>query len=94
MRALHLSRSERFTLHDLRGRFASGCAEYLDANEGVIELALSHSKRDRLVATYQAGKRAEQVAKLFEQWASFLQTLTQPTSTKPDNVVLVNFNKR
>ncbi|MEA9427414.1 MULTISPECIES: tyrosine-type recombinase/integrase [Aeromonas] len=94
IRALHLSQSEPFTLHDLRRTFASGCAEYLDANEGVIELALNHSKRDRLVATYQAGKRAEQVAKLFEQWASFLQTLTQPTNTKPDNVVLVNFNKR
>ncbi|WP_429195237.1 tyrosine-type recombinase/integrase, partial [Aeromonas veronii] len=75
VRALTMPQSEIFTVHDLRRTFASCCAEYLDANESVIELALNHSKRDRLVATYQAGKRAEQVARLFELWGDFVFTL-------------------
>lgn len=94
VRALHLPQSEPFTVHDLRRTFASGCAEYLDANESVIELALNHSKRDRLVATYQAGKRVEQVARLFQSWGDFVQELTQPKPVKLDNVVTVNFGGR
>ncbi len=91
MRALHLAQSDPFTVHDLRRTFASGCAEYLDANESVIELALNHSKRDRLVATYQAGKRAEQVARLFQSWGDFVQALTKPEVVIPDNVITVRF---
>ncbi|MEH8119783.1 integrase family protein [Aeromonas allosaccharophila] len=40
VRALTMPQSEIFTVHDLRRTFASCCAEYLDANESVIELAL------------------------------------------------------
>jgi len=94
VRALAMPQSELFTVHDLRRTFASCCAEYLDANESVIELALNHSKRDRLVATYQAGKRAEQVTRLFEQWGDFVQTLTQPEQVNQDNVISVNFGRR
>ncbi|WP_235713941.1 hypothetical protein [Aeromonas caviae] len=94
VRALHLPQSVPFTVHDLRRTFASGCAEYLDANESVIELALNHSQRDRLVATYQAGKRTEQVARLFQSWGDFVQELTQPKPVKLDNVVTVNFGGR
>lgn len=88
-----MAQSEPFTVHDLRRSFASCCAEYLDANESVIELALNHSKRDRLVATYQAGKRAEQVARLFEQWGEYIERLTTTENTIPDNVVTINFRK-
>lgn len=94
VRALMMPQSEPFTVHDLRRSFATCCAEYLDANESVIELALNHSKRDRLVATYQAGKRAEQVARLFEQWGDFLYTLTQESKIKLDNVVRVSFGSK
>ncbi|MGL6392432.1 tyrosine-type recombinase/integrase [Aeromonas hydrophila] len=94
VRALAMPQSEPFTVHDLRRSFASCCAEYLDANESVIELALNHSKRDRLVATYQAGKRSEQVVRLFKQWGDFVQILTRLEQAKPDNVVSVNFRRR
>ena len=94
VRALTMPQSEIFTVHDLRRTFASCCAEYLDANESVIELALNHSKRDRLVATYQAGKRAEQVARLFELWGDFVFTLIKPAQHKPVNVISVDFRSR
>lgn len=94
VRALTMPQSEMFTVHDLRRTFASCCAEYLDANESVIELALNHSKRDRLVATYQAGKRAEQVARLFELWGDFVFTLIKPAQHKPVNVISVDFRNR
>ena len=94
VRALTMPQSEIFTVHDLRRTFASCCAEYLDANESVIELALNHSKRDRLVATYQAGKRAEQVARLFELWGDFVFTLIKPEQCKPVNVISVDFRSR
>jgi integrase len=89
-----MSQSDPFTCHDLRRSFASGCAEYLDANESIIELALNHAKRDRLVATYQAGKRAAKVEQLFIEWGDFIQTLTQPEQTISSNVVQVNFGGR
>ncbi|WP_077999180.1 tyrosine-type recombinase/integrase [Edwardsiella tarda] len=94
VRALTMPQSEVFTVHDLRRTFASCCAEYLDANENVIELALNHSKRDRLVATYQAGKRAEQVARLFQQWGDFVLTLINPAQYNPVNVISVDFRCR
>ncbi|HBS3677568.1 integrase arm-type DNA-binding domain-containing protein [Klebsiella quasipneumoniae subsp. similipneumoniae] len=94
VRSLHMSQSEPFTCHDLRRSFASGCAEYLDANEAIIELALNHAKRDRLVATYQAGKRAAKVEALFLEWGEFIQTLTQPEPVKTSNVVAVQFGRR
>lgn len=94
VRALTMPQSEIFTVHDLRRTFASCCAEYLDANESVIELALNHSKRDRLVATYQAGKRAEQVARLFELWGDFVFNLISPAQHKPVNVISVDFRSR
>lgn len=94
VRALTMPQSEVFTIHDLRRTFASCCAEYLDANESVIELALNHSKRDRLVATYQAGKRAEQVTRLFEQWGDFVCTLIKPAQYNPVNVISVDFRGR
>lgn len=94
VRGLTMPQSEIFTVHDLRRTFASCCAEYLDANESVIELALNHSKRDRLVATYQAGKRAEQVARLFELWGDFVITLIKSAQHKPVNVISVDFRSR
>ncbi|HHJ4160757.1 TPA: tyrosine-type recombinase/integrase [Raoultella ornithinolytica] len=94
VRGLHMPQSEPFTCHDLRRSFASGCAEYLDANEAIIELALNHAKKDRLVATYQAGKRAAKVEKLFLEWGEFIQTLTQPEAVEAGNVVQVNFGRR
>ena len=89
-----MPQSEPFTCHDLRRSFASGCAEYLDANESIIELALNHAKSDRLVATYQAGKRAAKVEQLFLEWGEFIQTLTQPEPVETDNVVQVTFGRR
>ncbi|MCV5761252.1 integrase, partial [Escherichia coli] len=89
-----MPQSEPFTCHDLRRSFASGCAEYLDANEAIIELALNHAKKDRLVATYQAGKRAAKVEQLFLEWGEFIQTLTQPEPVETDNVIQVTFGRR
>lgn len=86
-----MSQSEPFTCHDLRRTFASGCAEYLDANQSIIELALNHAKRDRLVATYQAGKRAAKVEQLFLEWGDFIQDLVQPEQIDLGNVVQVDF---
>ncbi|QIG33653.1 site-specific integrase [Leclercia adecarboxylata] len=94
VRSLHMPQSEPFTCHDLRRSFASGCAEYLDANESIIELALNHAKRDKLVATYQAGKRAAKVEQLFLEWGEFIQTLTQPEPVEVGNVVQVTFGRR
>lgn len=94
VRSLHMPQSETFTCHDLRRSFASGCAEYLDANESIIELALNHAKRDKLVATYQAGKRAAKVEQLFLEWGEFIQTLTQPEPIEVGNVVQVTFGRR
>ena len=94
VRSLHMPQSEPFTCHDLRRSFASGCAEYLDANESIIELALNHAKRDKLVATYQAGKRAAKVEQLFLEWGEFIQTLTQPEPVELGNVVQGRFGRR
>lgn len=88
---LYMPQSDPFTCHDLRRTFASGCAEYLDANESIIELALNHAKRDRLVATYQAGKRAAKVEQLFLEWGDFIQDLVQPEQIDLGNVVQVDF---
>lgn len=94
VRSLHMPQSELFTCHDLPRSFASGCAEYLDANESIIELALNHAKRDKLVATYQAGKRAAKVEQLFLEWGEFIQTLTQPEPVETGNVVQGRFGRR
>lgn len=94
IRELHMPQSEPFTPHDLRRTFATGCAEFLDANERTIELALNHKSTNRLVETYQAGRRAEQVAALFLRWGELVATLTQPEQAKPNNVVAVDFGGR
>ncbi|WP_225519959.1 hypothetical protein [Escherichia coli] len=46
------------------------------------------------MATYQAGKRAAKVEKLFLEWGEFIQTLTQPEPIDSGNVVQVNFGGR
>lgn len=91
VRTIHMEQSEPFTPHDLRRTFATGCAEYLDANERTIELALNHKSRNALVETYQAGRRAEQVAALFQRWGEFVRVLVQPAEQATGNVIAVNF---
>lgn len=90
-RTLYMPQSEPFTPHDLRRTFSTGCAEYLDAREATIELAINHKPANRLIETYQAGRRAEQVAALFLRWGEFVRVLTQPAEQVPDNVVSVTF---
>lgn len=90
VRTIHMEQSDPFTPHDLRRTFATGCAEYLDTNERTIELALNHKSRNALVETYQAGRRAEQVAALFQHWGEFVRVLIQPVG-QSSNVISVIF---
>ncbi|ECV0459285.1 integrase, partial [Salmonella enterica subsp. enterica serovar Albany] len=84
-----------FSPHDLRRSVATGCAEYLDAPERLIELLLNHVPKDRLIRTYQVGQQAEKLRKLFLNWGDFIQqeVINTPTAM-PDNVVQVQFGSR
>lgn len=61
-----------FSPHDLRRSIATGCAEYLDAPERLIELLLNHVPKDRLIRTYQVGQQAEKLRNLFLKWGILL----------------------
>ncbi|MNY74856.1 hypothetical protein D3C86_2139790 [compost metagenome] len=73
---------------------ATGCGEYLDASERLIEKLLNHQVQDRLVRTYQAGEQAEKLRRLWLDWGDWMAAniVQEPkTAAVPDNVVVVKF---
>jgi integrase len=95
VRLKHCAELERFSPHDLRRSVATGCAEYLDAPERLIELLLNHVPRDRLVRTYQVGQRAEKLRDLFLRWGDFIEHHVAKREESPaDNVIQVRFGQK
>ncbi|MDW4799457.1 site-specific integrase, partial [Escherichia coli] len=75
-----------FSPHDLRRSIATGCAEYLDAPERLIELLLNHVPKDRLIRTYQVGQQAEKLRNLFLKWGDFIEhEIIESDNGTPDN---------
>lgn len=94
VRIKHCAEVERFSPHDLRRSVATGCAEYLDAPERLIELLLNHVPRDRLVRTYQVGQRAEKLRSLFLHWGDFVEhNIAKHPGLKVDNVIQIKFGQ-
>ena len=74
---------------------ATGCAEYLDAPERLIELLLNHVPKDRLIRTYQVGQQAEKLRNLFLKWGDFIEhEIIESDNGTPDNVIQISFGKR
>lgn len=93
VRIKYLAELEPFSPHDLRRSVATGCGEYLDAPERLIEKLLNHQEPDRLVRTYQAGDHAEKLRDLFLRWGNFIYGLVRPEQAVPDNVVPIAASK-
>ena len=96
LRKKYLAELDAFTVHDLRRSVASGCAEYLDAPERLIELLLNHQPSDRLVRTYQVSDRTEKLKGLFLSWGDFVNKNVRGKESKTDNsnVIAGNFGKK
>lgn len=95
VRAKYMGEIDPFSPHDLRRSVATGCAEYLDAPERLIELLLNHVPKDRLIRTYQVGQQAEKLRKLFLNWGDFIQqNVAHRPVALPDNVVKIQFGSR
>ncbi|MFB2858592.1 MULTISPECIES: tyrosine-type recombinase/integrase [Aeromonas] len=95
VRLKYLGELEPFSPHDLRRSAATGCVEYLDAPERLIELMLNHVPKDRLIRTYQVGQQAEKLRALFLRWGSFVADLVRPVEhQEPSNVVRMEFGRR
>lgn len=91
-----LTEQEPFAPHNLRRSVATGCAEYLDASDRLIERLLNHVSKDRLIRTYQVGQLAEKPRGLFLGWGDFVeQQVAQAAGEEvANNVVLVKFGSR
>ncbi|MBZ6971701.1 site-specific integrase [Klebsiella grimontii] len=95
LRTKYMVESVPFSPHDLRRSVATGCAEYLDAPERLIELLLNHVPKDRLIRTYQVGQQAEKLRSLFLKWGDFIEhEIIQLNNNAPDNVVEVSFGRK
>lgn len=97
VRVKHLAELEPFHVHDLRRSVATGCGEYLDAPERLIEKLLNHQEQDRLVRTYQAGEQAEKLRRLWLDWGDWMSAnvASEPeVATVPNNVVRLQFGGR
>lgn len=95
LRTKYMAEAAPFSPHDLRRSVATGCAEYLDAPERLIELLLNHVPKDRLIRTYQVGQQAEKLRKLFLKWGDFIEyEVIQSSNNVPDNVVDISFAKK
>ena len=96
LRKKHLAELDPFSVHDLRRTVASGCAEYLDAPERLIELLLNHQPSDRLIRTYQVSDRTEKLKGLFLSWGNFVSKNVREKESKTDNsnVIAGNFGKK
>ena len=96
LRKKYLAELEPFSPHDLRRSVATGCAEYLDAPERLIERLLNHIPKDRLIRTYQVGQQAEKLRSLFLSWGEFVERYVAQSASHEvtDNVVQVKFGGR
>ncbi|NNQ65835.1 tyrosine-type recombinase/integrase [Escherichia coli] len=96
LRKKYLAELEPFSPHDLRRSVATGCAEYLDAPERLIERLLNHIPKDRLIRTYQVGQQAEKLRSLFLSWGDFVERYVAQSASHEvtDNVVHVKFGGR
>ncbi|HAW2745924.1 tyrosine-type recombinase/integrase [Escherichia coli] len=96
LRKKYLAELEPFSPHDLRRSVATGCAEYLDAPERLIERLLNHIPKDRLIRTYQVGQQAEKLRSLFLSWGDFVGRYVAQSASHEvtDNVVQVKFGGR
>lgn len=95
VRSKYLAELTPFSPHDLRRSVATGCAEYLDAPERLIELLLNHVPKDRLIRTYQVGQQAEKLKNLFIEWGNFIMNnVITVQQNAPDNVIHIKFGNR
>ncbi|HBP7684510.1 TPA: site-specific integrase [Escherichia coli] len=96
LRKKYLAELEPFSPHDLRRSVATGCAEYLDVPERLIERLLNHIPKDRLIRTYQVGQQAEKLRSLFLSWGDFVERYVAQSASHEvtDNVVQVKFGGR
>ncbi|GKW20729.1 integrase [Pectobacterium araliae] len=95
LRTKHMAEVASFSPHDLRRSVATGCAEYLDAPERLIELLLNHVPKDRLIRTYQVGQQAEKLRNLFLKWGDFIEyEIIQSNNDAPDNVINISFGRK
>ena len=95
LRTKHMAEVATFSPHDLRRSVATGCAEYLDAPERLIELLLNHVPKDRLIRTYQVGQQAEKLRNLFLKWGDFIEhEVIRHDDNLPNNVVEINFARK
>ncbi|WP_337063655.1 tyrosine-type recombinase/integrase [Raoultella ornithinolytica] len=94
LRTKYMAEVVSFSPHDLRRSVATGCAEYLDAPERLIELLLNHVPKDRLIRTYQVGQQAEKLRNLFLKWGDFIEhEVIRHDDNVPDNVVKISFGR-
>ncbi|MGU5582444.1 MULTISPECIES: tyrosine-type recombinase/integrase [Aeromonas] len=94
IRVKRLAELEPFHVHDLRRSVATGCGEYLDAPERLIEKLLNHQVQDRLVRTYQAGEQAEKLRQLWLSWGNWIAAnVAKDPESVPDNVVPIAASK-
>jgi len=95
LRTKHMAEVATFSPHDLRRSVATGCAEYLDAPERLIELLLNHIPKDRLIRTYQVGQQAEKLRSLFLKWGDFIEhEVIRHDDNVPNNVIKISFGKK
>lgn len=83
-----------FSPHDLRRSIATGCAEYLDAPERLIELVKSCAQRQvnqNLPGRAASGKITESVSEM----GDFIEhEIIESDNGTPDNVIQISFGKR
>lgn len=92
LRIKYVAEAAPFSPHDLRRSVTTGCAEYLDAPEWLIELLLNHVPKDRLIRTYQLG---QMLRNIFLKWVDFIEyEIIQSGKDAPDNVVEVSFGRK
>lgn len=96
IRVKFVAELEHFQVHDLRRSVATGCGEYLDAPERLIEKLLNHQGADKLMRTYQVGEQAEKLRQLWLNWGDWLASnvIQDEAVAVPNNVVAVNFGGR
>lgn len=76
-----------FSIHDLRRTAATHWADTLDADTGLVELMLNHLPSDKLVQTYQKGKKLDQQKKVWLRWGNLLESIINQTDEDSTNVV-------
>lgn len=92
-----LGELDPFCVHDLRRTMATGCGENLDASERLVDRLLNHKENNKLIRTYQVGKMAEKLRRLWLDWGDWViaNVVNEPEAVAvPDNVVQVQFGGR